>query len=193
MKRILAALVCVIMVCSGLTACGKRDPKDLGPIFDAYVGVEPFVLDPQIDHTDEDALQIMSWLFEGLTNINAKGKIENALLDEYTYTKDHLKEEYKLTMSLKQTSWSDSRGVTADDFIYSWKRLLSPDFSSSAASLLFEIKNAVDAKHGEKSIDDVGIAAVDTRTIEVTFDHDINVDQFLRKCASIAPMSERLA
>ena len=186
MKRILAALVCVIMVCSGLTACGKRDPKDLGPIFDAYVGVEPFVLDPQIDHTDEDALQIMSWLFEGLTNINAKGKIENALLDEYTYTKDHLKEEYKLTMSLKQTSWSDSRGVTADDFIYSWKRLLSPDFSSSAASLLFEIKNAVDAKHGEKSIDDVGIAAVDTRTIEVTFDHDINVDQFLRKCSSIA-------
>ena len=103
-----------------------------------------------------------------------------------TQKSDALKEEYKLTMKIKETSWSDSRGVTADDFIFSWKRILSPDFSSSAASLLFDIKNAIDAKHGEKSIDDVGIAAVDTRTIEVTFDHDIDVDHFLRKCASIA-------
>lgn len=186
MKRILAALVCVIMVCSTFVGCSARDPKDLGPIFDAYLGCEPYVLDPQIDHTDDDAIQIMSWLFEGLTNVNAKGKVEYALLDEYTYTKDSLKEEYKLTMKIKETSWSDSRGVTADDFIFSWKRILSPDFSSSAASLLFDIKNAIDAKHGEKSIDDVGIAAVDTRTIEVTFDHDIDVDHFLRKCASIA-------
>ncbi len=186
MKRILAALLCVIMVCSGLTACKKRDSKDLGPIFDAYIGGEPYVLDPQIDHTDDDAIQIMSWLYEGLTNVNAKGKIENALLDKYTYSKDSLKDEYTLTMSLKQTSWSDSRGVTADDFIFSWKRLLSPDFSSSAASLLYDIKNAVAAKRGEKSIDDIGIAAVDTRTVEITFDHDIDVDQFLRKCSSIA-------
>ena len=186
MKRILAALVCVIMVCASFTSCAKRDDNDMGPIFNAYVGGEPYNLDPQIDHTDDDAVMIMSLIFEGLTNVNAKGKVENALLDKYTYTKDEIKGEYTLTMSIKETTWTDSRRVSADDFVYSWKRLLSSDFSSSAASLLFDVKNAVEAKRGDVSVDDVGLAAVDTYTIQVIFEQDIDVDQFLRKCASIA-------
>ena len=186
MKRILAALVCVIMVCMSFTACSKRDENDMGPIFNAYLGSEPFILDPQIDHTDDDAIQLMSLIFEGLTNIKSNGKVENALLDKYTYNKDEVQGEYTLTMSIKNTTWTDSRRVSADDFIYSWKRLLSPDFSSSAASLLFDIKNAVEAKRGDVSVDDIGLAAVDTYTIEVIFTKDIDVDQFLRKCASIA-------
>lgn len=186
MKRILAALVCVIMVCMSFTACSKRDENDMGPIFNAYLGSEPFILDPQIDHTDDDAIQLMSLIFEGLTNIKSNGKVENALLDKYTYNKDEVQGEYTLTMSIKNTTWTDSRRVSADDFIYSWKRLLSPDFSSSAASLLFDIKNAVEAKRGDVSVDDIGLAAVDTYTIEVIFTNDIDVDQFLRKCASIA-------
>lgn len=186
MKRILAALVCVIMVCTSFVSCGKRDENDMGPIFNAYVGGEPYILDPQIDHTDDDAIQLMSLIFEGLTNINAKGKVENALLDKYTYTKDEIKGEYTLTMSLKDTTWTDSRRVSADDFVYSWKRLLSADFSSSAASLLYDVKNAVEAKRGDVSVDDVGLAAVDTYTIQVIFNYDVDVDQFLRKCASIA-------
>ena len=186
MKRILAALVCVIMICMSFTACSKRDENDMGPIFNAYLGSEPFILDPQVDHTDDDAIQLISLIFEGLTNINSKGKVENALLDKYTYNKDEVQGEYTLTMSIKNTTWTDSRRVSADDFIYSWKRLLSPDFSSSAASLLFDIKNAVEAKRGDVSVDDIGLAAVDTYTIEVIFTKDIDVDQFLRKCASIA-------
>ncbi len=186
MKRIVAALVCVIMICMSFTACSKRDENDMGPIFNAYVGAEPYILDPQIDHTDDDAVQLMSLIYEGLTNINSKGKVENALLDKYTYNKDDIKGEYTLTMSIKQTTWTDSRRVSADDFVYSWKRLLSPDFSSSAASLLYDVKNAVEAKKGDVSVDDVGFAAVDTYTIEVTFNQDIDVQQFLRRCASIA-------
>ena len=186
MKRILAALLCVIMVCACFTACGKRSENDMGPMFDAYVGGEPYILDPQIDHTDDDAIQIISLIFEGLTNINSKGKVENALLDKYSYRKDDLKGEYTLTMTIKDTTWTDSRRVSADDFVYSWKRLLSPDFSSSAASLLYDVKNAMAAKRGDISIDDVGLAAVDTYTIEVIFEQDIDVDQFLRRCASIA-------
>ena len=186
MKRILAALICVIMVCMSFTACSKRDENDMGPIFNAYLGAEPYILDPQIDHTDDDAIQLMSLIFEGLTKINSKGKVENALLDKYTYVKDDVQGEYTLTMSLKNTTWTDSRRVSADDFIYSWKRLLSPDFSSSAASLLFDIKNAVEAKRGDVSVDDIGLASVDTYTIEVIFKNDIDVEQFLRKCASIA-------
>lgn len=186
MKRILAALVCLVMLCMSFTACSKRSEDDMGPIFNAYVGAEPYILDPQINHTDDDAVQLMSLIFEGLTKINSKGKVENALLNNYSYNKDEIKGEYTLTMTIKETMWTDARRVSADDFIYSWKRLLSSDFSSSAASLLYDIKNAKAAKSGDVSVDDIGLAAVDTYTIEVRFDHDIDVDQFLRNCASIA-------
>ena len=186
MKRIVAVLICAIMICTSFTACKKRDENDKGPVFNAFVGSEPYILDPQIDHTDDDAVLLMSLIFEGLTNINKDGKVDNALLDKYSYNKDEVKGEYTLSLTIKDTTWTDARRVSADDFVYSWKRLLSPDFSSSAASLLYDIKNAVAAKKGDVSIDDIGIAAIDTYTIEVTFDHDINVDQFLRRCASIA-------
>jgi len=186
MKRMVALLVCLVMLCSSLIACQKRSETDMGPIFNAYIGSEPYILDPQINHTDDDAIQLMSLIFEGLTKINAKGKVENALLNSYTYNKDETKGEYTLTLTLNETSWSDARRVSADDFLFSWKRILAPDFSSSAASLLFDIKNAKEAKMGDASVDDIGIAAVDTYRLEVTFDHDIDVDQFLRNCASIA-------
>ncbi len=186
MKRIVALLVCLVMLCTGMMSCKKRDSADMGPIFNAFIGSEPFSLDPQLDHTDDDAMQLISLIFEGLTKINSKGKVENALLSSHTYSKDEAKGEYRLTLSLKETSWSDSRRVSADDFLYSWRRLLSPDFSSASASLLYDIKNAKAAKSGDVSIDNVGIASVDTYTLEVTFEHDIDPDQFLRNCSSLA-------
>ena len=186
MKRIVALLVCLVMLCPSMIACQKRSETDMGPIFNAYIGCEPYVLDPQINHTDDDAVQLMSLIFEGLTKINSKGKVENALLKSYTYTKDETKGEYTLTLTLNETSWSDARRVSADDFLFSWKRILSPDFSSNAASLLYDVKNAKAAKSGDASVDDIGIAAVDTYRLEVKFDHDIDVNQFLRNCASIA-------
>ncbi len=186
MKRIVALLLCLVMLCGGLLSCKKRDSADMGPIFNAFIGSEPFSLDPQLDHTDDDAMQMISLIFEGLTKINSKGKVENALLDSYVYNADETKGEYRLTLSLKETSWSDARRVSADDFLYSWRRLLSPEFSSSSAALLYDIKNAKAAKTGDVSIDDVGIASVDTYTLEVTFDHDIVPEQFLRNCASMA-------
>ncbi len=186
MKRIVALFVCIAMLGACLMSCQKRAEGDFGPIFNAYIGSEPFSLDPQLEHTDDDTIQLISLIFEGLTKINSKGKVENALLKSYTYTKDEKKGEYKLNITIKETSWSDSRRISADDFLYSWRRLLSPDFSSSSASLLYDIKNAKAAKQGNVSIDDVGIASVDTYTLELTFEKDINAEHFLRNCASLA-------
>ena len=186
MKRIVALIVCLLMICASLLSCQKRDKSDKGPIFNAYIGSEPFSLDPQLDHTDDDAIQLISLIFEGLTKVKSNGKVENALLSSHTYSADATKGEYKLALSIKETSWSDARRVSADDFLYSWRRLLSPEFSSSSAALLYDIKNAKAAKAGNVSIDDVGIASVDTYTLEVTFEHDIKPEQFLRNCASLA-------
>jgi len=184
MKRILCLLLCAVMLCPVLVSCTRKIEGD-GAIFEAYVASETFCFDPTFVALDDNSAQYLSLIFEGLTKIGKNGKLEYALLDHYKYTKDDLRNEYKLTFYLKNSMWSDASAVTADDFLYSWKRLLSPDVSASAASLLYDVKNARAAKNSECSIDDVGISSINSYTLEVIFDHDIDVDAFLRVCASI--------
>jgi len=193
MKRTVCLLLCVLMICPLFTACTKELQGD-GAIFNAYIASETFCFDPTFASVDDDSTAFLSLIFEGLTKIDANGKLQNALLDHYKYTQDKLRDEYKLTLYMKQTKWSDAAAVTADDFLFSWKRLLSSDVSASAAALLYDVKNARAAKNGECSIDDVGIASVDTYTLEVTFEHEIDVEAFLYKCASIqlVPLRENV-
>ncbi|MBQ5886936.1 MAG: hypothetical protein IIW82_04720, partial [Clostridia bacterium] len=82
--------------------------------------------------------------------------------------------------------------VQAADFVYAWKRILSVDYHSEAATLLYDVKNAYEVKQGDVSIDDVGIAAVDTYVIQVDFVSEINVDNFFQKLASpaLVPLRE---
>ena len=193
MKRTVSLLLCLLLLCPLLFSCSAKLVGD-GAIFDAYVASETFCFDPAFASTDDNTAQYLSLIYEGLTRIDANGKLVYALLDHYKISRDIIRGEYKLTLYLKQTKWSDAASVTADDFLYAWKRLLSSDFSSPAASLLYDIKNAKDAKEGNCSIDAVGIASVDTYTLEVTFPREINVEAFLRTCASIqlSPLRENV-
>ena len=193
MKRTVSLLLCLLLLCPFLFSCSTKLVGD-GAIFEAYVASETFCFDPAFASTDDNTAQYLSLIYEGLTKIDANGKLVYALLDHYKSSRDIIRGEYKLTLYLKQTKWSDAASVTADDFLFAWKRLLSSDFSSPAASLLYDIKNAKDAKEGNCSIDAVGIASVDTYTLEVTFPYEINVEAFLRTCASIqlSPLRENV-
>ncbi len=198
MKKLLCLVLCLVMAVPLFASCGShisdKDEMKFGSVFEAYIAGDCYTLDPSFGYTDDNVAQYLSLIFEGLTKIDADGKLRYALLDSYTYTKDIINGEYKLTLNLKKSKWSDTSAVTADDFLFSWKRLISPDFSSPAATLLYDIKNAAEAKAGDCSIDDVGIASIDTYSLEVTFLKDIDVDNFLRKCASIAlvPLRENV-
>ena len=75
----------------------------------------------------------------------------------------------------KNNAWSDGTPVSAQDAVFTWKRLLDTEADFEAASLLYEIKNARSAKQGECSIDDVGIYAVDELVLEIKFDRCIVV------------------
>lgn len=194
MKRVIAVLLFAAAMCSVLAGCAERDPDDNGAIFEAYVAAETFSFDPAYAYTDDNSAQFLSLLFEGLTKINSDGKLKYALLDSYKYVNDSVKGEYKLQLTIKETKWSDASPLTADDFLFAWRRILTSDFSSPAASLLYDIKNAKAAKMGECSIDDVGLASIDTKVLEVTFTEEPDVESFLRNCASIAlvPLRENI-
>lgn len=68
---------------------------------------------------------------------------------------------------LRDCYWSDGSPVTARDFEESWKLALTPAYTSNCTNLFYLIKNAKQAFFGTVSIDDVGVRALDDKTLVV--------------------------
>lgn len=186
MKKILSVLLCVIMMTSILAGCGSKDDSDKGAIIPVYLSTPITNFDPAYALHDEAGVKMLGLIYEGLTRINDKGKVEKALAKSWSVTEDPKEDYYMLEIELNTTAWSDGRQVSADDVVFAWKRLLEPEFQSEAAAMLYDIKNARNVKNGEMTIDDIGLYAVDITTLQVEFETSVDYDLFMENCASIA-------
>jgi len=192
MKKLISVLLLAAMLVTMLAGCGstlKEDEK--GATVKLYLGNEILDFDPAIGYTDDSTAKFLGLVYEGLTRINSKGKVEYALMDEYEEFEEIDEEnpannKYWIEIKLKDTAWSDGRVVMADDVVYAWKRVLDPAFSCDAASLLFDIKNARDVKSGDASVDDLGLASIATDILKVEFKTKIDYDLFFENVASLA-------
>ncbi|MBA2595163.1 MAG: peptide ABC transporter substrate-binding protein [Chloroflexota bacterium] len=70
------------------------------------------------------------------------------------------------------TNGTETRPVTAQDFVYSWERQLNPANAAAYAGFLFDIKNAEKYNLGEEVLapEDLGAVALDEWTLEVTME-----------------------
>lgn len=123
-------------------------------------------LDPRIG-TDRTSGVVIKMLYEGLMRLGKEGKIEPALAEDVAISHDWK----RYTFTLKETFWSNGTLLTAYDFEYAWKKFLEPDFPSIYSFLLFSIKNAEAAKRGEKPLHNVGIRALNERTLFVELEY----------------------
>lgn len=192
LKKIIALLLCVLMMIPVFSSCAKRDENDLGPMITMYLTDEIYNFDPFYAYYNSSTLNIVSMLFETLFKLDEKGKIQNALVDTYEYIENPEKDEYKMVMILKDTCWSNKDPITTDNVMYTWKRLLNANNSFEAASLLFDIKNARAVKEGNVTIDDLGVEANSSKMLTVYFEGPIDVDAFLLNLTSVitAPLPE---
>lgn len=105
-------------------------------------------------------------LFDGLTRMTDEGptlsvaKRVEISKDQKTYT-----------FFLKETFWSNGLPVTAHDFEYAWKSVLTPLFPAEFAHQLFIVENGAKAKRGEVPVDTIGVHALDDKTLVVRLDH----------------------
>ncbi|MBP5156182.1 MAG: hypothetical protein J6252_06355 [Clostridia bacterium] len=185
MKRLIALLLCAVF-CTGLLAgCSSLKEDEKGAIIRVALTQYPQTLDPAMIQLNSDAETILSLIFEPLVTIDSDGKIQPALSTEWYYKFDKIYQLHKMYFVIKETSWSDNRPVRADDVIYAWRRILDPAIDSPYASLLYPIKGARSVKSGLGTIDDLGLAAVDDKLLEVTFEEDYDTDLFLESIANI--------
>ncbi len=183
MKKIVALLLLAAMLVVSMSSCAV-DMEDLGSIIPMYLASPQVDLDPTEMIYDKDFVKVSGLVFEGLTQVTSDGTLEYSLISNWEQKYDEDREEYFLYIDLVSTKWNDGRTFTADHVIYSWKRVLSPEVASPAASLLYDIKNAKDVKAGLKTIDDLGVASVDANTIEVQLERPIDPELFFEAISS---------
>ncbi len=188
--RLVCLVLCLVMLVPMAAACSKD--STYGAQINMYLSEEVYKLDPAYATLDSSAGKLISLLFEGLVTLDDDGDIKKALLKDYEYTVDEgvRKDDpsdntYTMVIELKPSAWSDGTAVSANDFAYAWRRILSPEFDCEAAVLLYDIKNAKAHKTTGISVDDVGIKP-DKNILTIEFEHDIDPEEFLRKTASVA-------
>lgn len=184
-KRLFAMILCVLMVIPALVGCSTFDPnEDVGETINIYLENEVYDFDPAFAYRSKEALQLTRLMFAGLFYIDDNGKLQKDLVKKYEIVDEEEQGIYSITFTLKETYWTDGSLVSAKDFLFAWKRLLDPSLVSDAAALLYEVRNAYDAKNGNCSVDDIGVYAINNNTLQIVFDHPIDYKDFLYNLAS---------
>ena len=89
-----------------------------------------------------------------------------AMAESWTISDDGL----VWTFTLIDATWSDGVPVTANDFVYALRRIQSPAIASQYSSLLYLIKNAKPLNEGRVEPEELGVRAIDDKTLEITLE-----------------------
>lgn len=190
-KSVFVLMMALLMTAGAFTGCQKELDEngneiiDKGAEINMYISSFPYDLDPGRIQYDADLQKLYSLIYEPLFKIDEKGNLEGGLIKSWEYEEDERDGKLKLQLKLRSTSWSDGVAVDSDDIAFTFKRILAPGNSNPAASLLFPVENARDAKAGMVTVDDVGFSAINSSTIEIVFEKEFtDVEYFLRTLSS---------
>ncbi len=188
----LCVLLCLGMLLP-LSGCGGKSDET---ILRCDLAGDPLTLDPQTA-SDQASRTVISCLFEGLFVIDPDGQLENALAQDYTVTPDGLC--YTFTLR-RDAQWigSDEDGqpfrlpVTAADFVFALRRLMSPETASPGAAQFLCIRNAEQVRAGSLSPAQLGVMALTENRLQIRLDEPN--DRFPELLASTyaMPCSEEL-
>lgn len=114
---------------------------------------------------------VMTNLFEGLYRLDEEHMPTEGIAESHDVNDDG--DEYVFHLR-EDANWSDGSPVTADDFVYAWKKAIHPDTVSPHANLLSEIANSRDIQDPDSDlygeVDELGVEAIDEKTLEVKLD-----------------------
>jgi oligopeptide transport system substrate-binding protein len=128
-------------------------------------GTEPADLDPHIA-TGVSEHNLIASLLEGLVSVHPKNLTpEPGVAKSWEISEDGTKYVFHFRDNAR---WSNGDPVTAQDFVYAWRRALTPELGNQYAYMLFPVSNAEDFNKGIiKDFSQVGVHALDKQTLEV--------------------------
>ena len=158
MKRTLA-LVLVLMLSLGMLTIPAMAEDG---VITVCIGGQPETIDPQLNSAS-DGSNYIKHLFEGLYKHDPNGNgIVPGAAASVEKSEDGLTWTFKIRPDAK---WSDGQDLTAEDFVFTFKRLVDPTTAAPyAADMGKFVLNGLDIVNGTKPVDDLGVKAIDAKT-----------------------------
>ena len=166
------ALPLLLAACGALLAgCGGeasvRPPCPTGEICMEFGNsAEPGTIDPQKYNSTWEA-NIIGELMVGLTESGPDGLAVPGMATHWETSADGL----TWTFHLRHSKWSDGVELTADDFVYSMRRVMDPQTASEYAFLLYVVKNGEAVNDGKAPLTALGVEAPDPYTLRIHLEH----------------------
>lgn len=179
MKRILAITVIFALV-FGMFGCslnaataggdaGKTEAKK-EKILTVTKEADLHTMDTQLA-TDGLSFEVIASTVNGLYYTDGDGNAVPALAEKTEVSPDGL----QYTFTIRDAKWSNGTPVTAHDFVFGWRRLVDPESASEYAYMMevAGVKNGLDCSTGKKPVEELGVKAIDDKTLVVELDRAI--------------------
>ncbi|AXE63135.1 peptide ABC transporter substrate-binding protein [Hyphomonas sp. CACIAM 19H1] len=165
MKSLLAGAASAIMV-AALAACGGGGSGSDVPTLRRGISAKVDTLDP---HKSSAAWEniIIGDMMIGLTTDDADGKPVPGMAESWEVDDTGT----VWTFKLGDYTWSDGTPVTAEDFVFAFRRIQDPTVASQYASMLWLVKNAEKVNNGDLPPEEMGVRAIDEKTFEITLEY----------------------
>lgn len=127
-------------------------------------------------------------VFESFYRLGKNGQPTAGLAKKATVSADGL----TWTFTLRNAKWSNGDQITAQDFVYSWRRSLTPKTASPYAYLFSGVKNADAISKGKLPVEQLGIKALDNKTVEISLEKPIAYFKVLMAYPLFGPQNQKV-
>ncbi len=178
------SLLLLSLLAAGLFLAGcDRDFHRADLVF--LNGAEPESLDPALI-TGQPEGRLVYALFEGLTRFNAEGEVVPGVARHWEISPDGRVYTFEIRPDAR---WSNGDLVTAEDFVRSWRRVLTPETGADYASQLYPLRNARAFNEGKiTDFSQVGVRALSPSVLKVTLENPTSFFLDLCAFATLAPV-----
>ncbi|MBE7126714.1 peptide ABC transporter substrate-binding protein [Bacillus mycoides] len=156
-----------------LTACNNKANKSDVEAKKQVLNVTVSEEIPSLDTTktmDGTSAHVMQNIFEGLYVIDDQDNPTPAIAKSFERSKNGKKYTFDLR---KDAKWSNGDSVTANDFMFAWRREVSHETASQYAYMLFYVKNAKEINKGTMPLDELGVKVINDYKLEVELEQPI--------------------
>lgn len=175
-----------------LSSCSQNKGmySDEGQVFRKVIPQDMTTLDTAMI-TDSVSNDIAEQAFEGLFSLDKNDKATLAIAKNMPKKS---KDGKTLIFDLKENAkWSNGDDVTANDFVYAWRKVVNPKTGSEYAYIMTDIKNADDINAGKKPVESLGIKAINKHKLEIQLNRPIPYINELLTLSTFYPQNEKIS
>lgn len=149
---------------------GQAQDVQIDPSVDQRLSImtigELATLDSML-YNDTPSSDMIGQIFEGLYRVSTGSEVELGQAEDVAISEDGLTYTFTLRQGL---TWSNGDPITAQDYVYTYQRLVDPSNANTSSSVEI-FKNAAAIRNGEKDLEDLGVTASDDHTLVIELEY----------------------